>query len=209
MVRPKKGGGRNILRWLFRGTLRQFELVFLDHGTYLTVTPQMREQFCELICSFFNFDPQTTKDVSISIAGPTAGVGLPLLLQYKTSNRREQRRLRRSVGVKNIGDFNKMLSAAPRDLIELVRVTTMIRKSSLALGVSNEERQRVLGSYAFKGLPAVDSKDRHIHQTSRRTLYRLKLHLVLASLNTVHGAMTGVQRCWSSIVMLFSGVLFE
>jgi aarF domain-containing kinase len=209
MVRPKKGGGRNIFRWLFRGSLRQFELVFLDHGTYLSITPAMREQYCELLCSFFNMDNRVSKEVSISIAGPIAGVGLPLLLQYKTTSRREQRKLRRSIGVKNVGDINKMLSSAPRDLVELIRVTTMIRKSSLVLGVSNEERQRVLGSYAFKGLPWIDSKDPHIHPSSSKALYRARLHLVLTALNGVHGIACGMKRTWSSIVMLFSGVLFD
>lgn len=209
MVRPKKGGGRNILRWLFKGTLRSFELVFLDHGTYLTINKALREQFCELFCSFYALSAQTSKEVSLSIAGPVAGVGLPLLLQYKTSNRREQRRLRRSIGVKNFGDINMMLSAAPRDVVELVRITTMIRKSSLILGVSNEERQRILANYAFKGLPWIESQEGHVHPSSRKALYRIRLHLILVSLNAVYGTLTAVKRGWSSVIMLFSGVLFD
>ena len=51
-------GHRSFFHWLFRGSRQPFEIVVLDHGTYLTLTPELREQYCQLWCSFAACDVQ-------------------------------------------------------------------------------------------------------------------------------------------------------
>ncbi len=80
-------GKRSFFNWLFRGSRRPFEIVLIDHGTYLTLTREMREQFCELWCSFIACDRKVQLAVSIELAGELAGPALPTTLTYDTTNR--------------------------------------------------------------------------------------------------------------------------
>lgn len=72
---------------LFRGSSRRFEIVLLDHGTYLEISPELRENFCQLWCSFAALDKRVQRDVSTAIAGERAGIVLPVLLTHQTKSR--------------------------------------------------------------------------------------------------------------------------
>jgi predicted unusual protein kinase regulating ubiquinone biosynthesis (AarF/ABC1/UbiB family) len=41
-----------LLRRLLSGSASDYEIVFLDHGTYLELPDDMRQQFCQLWSSF-------------------------------------------------------------------------------------------------------------------------------------------------------------
>lgn len=57
---PSPSAGRpSWLRWLLRGSRRGFEVVVLDHGTYVDVEEQLRQQFCQLWCAVIMRDEAT------------------------------------------------------------------------------------------------------------------------------------------------------
>ena len=49
-----------------------------------------------------------------------------------TLRRQEERKLQRAAGINSFGDMAALLASAPRDLVELLRVNTVIR------GVANQ-----------------------------------------------------------------------
>ena len=54
MVRSR--GRRSIWSWLTRGTWQPFELVLLDHGTYLDIPDRIRVAYAQLWCALFAGD---------------------------------------------------------------------------------------------------------------------------------------------------------
>lgn len=81
MVRLK--GRRSILSWLARGTWQPFEVVLLDHGTYLKIADRLRQQYCQLWCSLFVGDTATAASVAIELGGQRAGQILPIILTQR------------------------------------------------------------------------------------------------------------------------------
>ncbi|EFJ51760.1 hypothetical protein VOLCADRAFT_103263 [Volvox carteri f. nagariensis] len=160
MVRPK--GRPNFLRWLFRGTRRDFEIVVLDHGTYLemascniswdsssqlAVAPELRQQFCQLWCAAVMHDEATQADISTDMAGERGGRVLPLLLTQRARNRAEERALRERIGVRTLGDMTSLLSTVSRHLVDLLRVVTVMMLVGLSLwSAGSSVVGRVLGT---------------------------------------------------------------
>ncbi|GAX82134.1 hypothetical protein CEUSTIGMA_g9562.t1 [Chlamydomonas eustigma] len=207
MVRPK--GRRSFLSWLFRGTQQPFEIVVLDHGTYLSLPPDLREQFCQLWCSFASCNVDVQKDVSVAIGGADAGRVLPLLLTHQAKDRAEERALQRSVGINKFSDMALMLSTAPRDLVEMLRINTVIRASSTLLGVNMQDRKRIFAWFARRGLPNMSNRGAHVHPSSRSVMYRVKLLLLLTAWSSWCMLSATVTRSWFVILGLFGPVLFE
>ncbi|GFR41974.1 hypothetical protein Agub_g2774, partial [Astrephomene gubernaculifera] len=130
------------LRWLLRGSRRDWEVVVLDHGTYLEVEPRLRQQFCQLWCAVVMRDEGTQADISTAMAGERGGKILPLLLTQRARNPAEERALRERLGIRGFGDMSALLAAVSRHLVELLRVVTVVRAASAALGVTMGERLR-------------------------------------------------------------------
>ena len=53
-MRPR--GRRSIWSWLRWGTWQPFELVLLDHGTYLDISDRIRVAYAQLWCALFAGD---------------------------------------------------------------------------------------------------------------------------------------------------------
>jgi aarF domain-containing kinase len=81
MVRPRGRGG--LLSWLARGTWQPFEVVLLDHGTYLSISDHLRQRYCQLWCSLFVGDRAGAAAVAIELGGQRAGQILPVLLTQR------------------------------------------------------------------------------------------------------------------------------
>ena len=54
----RRRGRRGFWHWLLRDKRQPFEIVMLDHGTYFTAGTVMRQQLCQLWCSFVLADKE-------------------------------------------------------------------------------------------------------------------------------------------------------
>lgn len=72
---------------MLRGSSRCFDIVLLDHGTYLSITPELRQQFCQLWCSFITGDETVQTDLSGAVAGKRFERLLPAMLTASATNR--------------------------------------------------------------------------------------------------------------------------
>jgi hypothetical protein len=63
--------------------------------------------------------------------------------------------MQRAAGVNNITDISNLLNTAPRAVVELLRITAVVRSVTGPLGASRAERLRLNGSYALRGLPGL------------------------------------------------------
>eukprot|EP00798_Chlamydomonas_sp_ICE-L_P025755 gene25755-11419_t len=138
MVRSK--GRRSFFQWLFRGSRQPFELVLLDHGTYLTVDPKLRELFCQLWCAFVMMDKSVQNYVCYELGGDQGCKVLPLLLTHQATSWKEQRRLQKSVGVNDMTDVTQLMSVVSRDFLELLRISSVVK------GVTSQLNQNQLMS---------------------------------------------------------------
>jgi aarF domain-containing kinase len=62
--------------------------------------------------------------------------------------------MQRAAGVASFGDITQLLSSAPRDIVELLRITAVVRNVDAALGCSLADRIRINATWAFRGLSA-------------------------------------------------------
>ncbi|GLI59471.1 hypothetical protein VaNZ11_001354 [Volvox africanus] len=219
MVRPK--GRSSWLRWLLRGTRRSFEVVVLDHGTYLEVAPELRRQFCQLWCAAVMRDEVTQADISTDMAGERGGRVLPLLLTQRASNRAEERALRERIGVRTLGDMTSLLSTVSRNLVELLRVVTVVRAASAALGVTMAERLQIYSAVAARGLPPVaawwrrcgrearsDDGSDYLHRSFTSLAYRTQLKCRLVGLGIWSAGSSVLGRLLGTMVSLVEEALF-
>lgn len=65
--------------------------------------------------------------------------------------------MQRAAGVASFGDITQLLSTAPRDVVELLRIAAVVRNITATLGCSLADRIRVSGTWAFRGLPGYNS----------------------------------------------------
>ncbi|MEW5315816.1 MAG: hypothetical protein WDW38_007220 [Sanguina aurantia] len=182
MVRAR--GRRGFWSWLLTGSRQPFEIVLLDHGTYVDLSPELREGFAQLYCTFVLNDKRTSHALSVQLAGEKGGVILPLLLTQKARNRAEENALRAKVGVSGVSDIMAMMSSSevPNELKDLLRISTVIRASSSSLGVSMGDRLRINGTFARKGLPARGGGAGHINSRFDSLLYRMHLGVMLSAI---------------------------
>ena len=147
---------RHFTRW------KQPQIILLDHGLYLTIPNKLRQQYCQLWCSFVVHDRKTSVQLGTAIAGPRGGELLPAVLQPGGLNQvspEERRRLRSNAGVDNLGDLGKLLEDLPRSLVEILRVSATVRSTASMLGAPLSDRLRVNAVHAMNGMSY--SKDAH------------------------------------------------
>jgi len=60
--------------------------------------------------------------------------------------------VQRQAGVGSLADMSQLLAAAPRELVEVLRVQATVRAVTSLLGGTNEERLRTAAAYALRGL---------------------------------------------------------
>lgn len=60
--------------------------------------------------------------------------------------------MQRAAGIASFGDINQLLSTAPRDVVELLRIAAVVRNVTASLGCSLADRLRINGTWAFRGL---------------------------------------------------------
>ena len=147
---------RHFTRW------KQPQIVLLDHGLYLTIPDKLRQQYCQLWCSFVVYDHQSAIALGTAIAGPRGGELLPAILQpggLKQVSPEERKRLRSSAGVDNLGDVGRLLEALPRSLVDVLKVSATVRGTASNLGAPLSDRLRVNAVHAVNGMAY--SKDAH------------------------------------------------
>lgn len=129
--------------------------MLLDHGLYLTIPDKLRQQYCQLWCSFVVYNHQTAVALGTAIAGPRGGELLPAILRpggLKTVSPQERKRLRSQAGVDNLGDLGTLLEALPRSLVEILRVSATVRGTAAQLGAPLSDRLRVNAVHALSGM---------------------------------------------------------
>ncbi|KAF8056338.1 Adck1 [Scenedesmus sp. PABB004] len=151
MVRPK--GRRGLLSWLVRGSWQPFEVVLLDHGSYLAISDALRGRYCQLWAALFAGDAPGAAAVAIELGGQRAGQILPVILTQRGRNKQEQREMQRAAGVASFGDITQLLATAPRDVVELLRIAAVVRNVTATLGTSLADRLRINAGWALRGLP--------------------------------------------------------
>lgn len=140
---------RHFSRW------KQPQIVLLDHGLYLNIPDKLRQQYCQLWCSFVVYNHQTAIALGTAIAGPRGGELLPAILRpggLKTVSPEERKRLRSQAGVDNLNDLGKLLEALPRSLVEILRVSATVRGTAAQLGAPMSDRLRVNAVHAMNGM---------------------------------------------------------
>ncbi len=174
---------RHFTKW------KQPQLVLLDHGLYLTIPDKLRQQYCQLWCSFVVQDHQTAVALGTAIAGKRGGELLPAILRpggLKQVSPEERKRLRSNAGVDNLGDLGKLLEALPRSLVEILKVSATVRSTASMLGAPLSDRLRVNAIHALHGMAY--SKDaqgtvEYIGDLQSRTT-RMRISATICALRT-------------------------
>lgn len=82
-----QSGRRGFWSWLLSGNRQPFEIVLLDHGTYVDLNTELRETFAQLFCAIALGDKKTRNALSVKLAGEKGGPILVLLLTKPARNR--------------------------------------------------------------------------------------------------------------------------
>ena len=175
--------------WRCFSRWKQPQIVLLDHGLYLNIPDKLRQQYCQLWCSFVVYDHQTAVDLGTAIAGQRGGELLPAILRpggLKTVSPEERKRLRSSAGVDNLGDLGKLLEALPRSLVDILKVSATVRGTAAHLGAPLTDRLRVNAVHALKGMSFTQDADGHVEyigELQSRTL-RFRIRATVYALRT-------------------------
>ena len=169
------------------------QVVLLDHGLYFELDSGLRQLYCMLWCAFVLNDAATATTAAVQLAGPRAGKALPEVLRPRDWTKiapEERRRLRQEAGVTGIGDLTRMLTEAPRQLIDCLRAMAMVRHTATRLGVTVADRLRVNAVQAMHGLQMevfdAGGRKRHVEYVgvmqSRVNRWRLWAHIAAMKL---------------------------
>jgi predicted unusual protein kinase regulating ubiquinone biosynthesis (AarF/ABC1/UbiB family) len=143
-----------LLHWLREGSWTPFEVVLLDHGSYLRVPPTLRRNYAALWCALAAGDRVGASRASIAMAGQRAGQILPVVLTQRARTAAERDRVHEAAGVGGFADVADLLQAAPRDVVEVLRVTSVVRSVTAPLGFPNAARAMVNGAFALRSMSA-------------------------------------------------------
>ena len=175
--------------WRYFTKYKQPQIVLLDHGLYLNLPDKLRQQYCQLWCSFVVYDHQSAIKLGTAIAGPRGGELLPAILQpggLKKLSPEERKRLRSTAGVDNLGDLGKLLEALPRSLVDILKVSATVRGTASNLGAPLSDRLRVNAVHAMAGMSFSEDTDGRVEyvgdlQSVRR---RLRISATIYALRT-------------------------
>lgn len=202
MVRPR--GRAGLLSWLFRGSWQPFEVVLLDHGGYLELDHELRQQYCELWCALCVQDKETAGEVATLMGGDRAGHMLPVLLTSGAKSEEDRKRLQKNAGVKNLGDISQLLAYAPRPLVEVLRITSVVRNVTGHLGINLPERVRINAGFAAQGLPPRNKAVSHEAEKKFQKLsYRMQIRIRLGLINGIYLAHCAINRSLMAAFYVF------
>lgn len=142
-------------RWLRGGRSVAPQIVLLDHGTYIHLPEQLRQQYCQLWCAFVLNDTTAARQVSHAIGGKRVAALLPLLLKPGALGRmpkKQRERIRQETGLQNLGDVQKLIELMPRPLAQYLRVSAIVRNTAANLGCTIHDRLRVNATAALRGM---------------------------------------------------------
>ena len=175
--------------WRYFTKYKQPQILLLDHGLYLDIPDKLRQQYCQLWCSFVVFDYDSAVKLGTAIAGPRGGELLPAILQpggRKQLSKEARKRRRSKAGVDSLSDLGKLLEALPRALVDILKVSATIRGTASNLGAPLSDRLRVNAVHAMAGMSF--SRDAHGHveyignlQSRRR---RMRISATIYALRT-------------------------
>ncbi|KAK9795900.1 hypothetical protein WJX73_003785 [Symbiochloris irregularis] len=154
IVRPRPNGTGRLARWLRGGWLRP-QLVLIDHGIYTSLPERLRAAYCQLWCSFVVNDMRTATAIARDIAGEQGAEILPKLLKpgaLQQMPQEERARLRERLGISSPADLGRLLQMLPRELVDVMRVNSVVRGIAASLGATVHDRLRINATYALKGM---------------------------------------------------------
>ena len=69
---------------------------------------------------------------------------------HESCHVQERKQLREQLGITSPADFGRLLQLLPRELIDLMRVTSIVRSIAAGLGCTVHDRLRINATYALK-----------------------------------------------------------
>lgn len=134
-----------------------FELVLLDHGHYVTLPEPLRHKYCQLWCAFVLNDLVTADRVATEMAGPRGTSLLPSALTRSRSQpaapgSEASNEASLQHGLQSLGNLAAILNEFPPEIVEVLRLTQLVRHMTQQLGVGVADRLRVNVKFALRGL---------------------------------------------------------
>ncbi|PSC71592.1 putative aarF domain-containing kinase 1 [Micractinium conductrix] len=154
LVRPRPDPPPLLSRLLL-GARPRPQLVFLDHGIYVTMPDRLRHLYCQLWCAIVLGDMDTARVAATELGGERAGRILPEVLRPRNWAQvpiEERRRVREQSGINSFADLANLLEEAPKQLLDSLRQSAVVRHSATQLGATLSDRLRVNVTWAVRGL---------------------------------------------------------
>lgn len=149
----------------------RIQLVILDHGNYRRLDGHFRASYCLLWKAMLLTHPEMGRQALHALNLPDMYFDiLSLMLTYRPGggstrlgtrmSKEERQKLREKFKDWDRSDTSEFLGQLPRDLLFVLRTTSLIRSVNKDLGGTSRERLRALGASAIRGLTLV--KDHEI-----------------------------------------------
>eukprot|EP00884_Botryococcus_braunii_P020717 jgi/Botrbrau1/7329/Bobra.247_3s0024.1 len=146
-------------RWwkrVLKGRCVEPQLVLLDHGLFVEVPPRLRLNYCRLWVAFLLNDNEAARQAAVALSGDerTADV-LPVVLRpgaLKAMTKEQRTALRQSAGMNSMANLGRVMEGLPRDLLDVLRVSALVRSQAAILGASPADGLRINAQYAVKGM---------------------------------------------------------
>ena len=99
----------------------------------------LRQHYCQLWCALALGDAPTAVLAATAMGGEAAGKLLPEVLRprdWRGAGAEERARVRREAGIGSFADLSRALGAAPRPLLDSLRLSAVVRHSAALLGAT-------------------------------------------------------------------------
>ncbi|KAL3426080.1 ABC1 family protein [Phlyctema vagabunda] len=175
------------------------ELVLIDHGLYVNMTPKFRHQYCQFWKAIMTFDNQTLSEITSSwgVKAPDLFASATLMRPYEGGDNSTKKRITDELKGKTAAErhfevqermrqgMREVLSEEenfPRELLFIGRNMRIVQGNNQFLG-SPVNRIKMTGSWASRSL--VDSKDLSIGERFKNGFKHLIFRFVLLGSDVV------------------------
>ncbi len=113
--------------------------------------------------------------------------------------------MQRAAGVSSMTDISQLVASAPRDVVEVLRITAVVRSVTSCLSCNSADRLRINGTYALRGLPQGAMCGRAAADGERHSaaLFRLKILVRLGLLRGYVWTMDMLSRALYATLTVF------
>lgn len=182
--------------------------MLLDHGLIVEIPDTLRQQYCQLWCSFIVNDQHAAKAIATSIAGEKGGELIPQLVRPGALINEDQRRaLRHQAGVNSLGDLGRLLEELPRPFVDFLKVQAIIRGAATRLGSSLHDRLRINATYAQKGMSIARLPSGRVgyEGSMQSRAQRLRISISIATLRSIWWLGSTAICLWHNVTSVLLG----